>query len=140
MAKTTLSINDTLSLYLNGVALPGDYGGTLYFRAHTADPGLTGDGTINECTYTGYAAVAIVRDNTGTGWTTTGTTRSNAVEKTFPQCTGVSDDETITHLTINTAAIGAGRVFSKGSLASPVRITYLATPRIVVGAATVQEA
>ena len=140
MSKSNLSIQDTLSLYLNGVALPGDYGGTLYFRAHTADPGLTGVGTVNECTYTGYAAVAIVRDNTGTGWTTSGTTRATATDKNFPQCTGVADDETITHLTINTAATGAGRVFSKGALTNPVRVTYLATPRIIAGAATVQEA
>jgi hypothetical protein len=140
MSKSTLSIGDVLSLFLNGVALPGDYGSTLYLRAHTADPGLTGVGTVNECAYTGYAAVSIVRDNTGAGWTISGTTRSNAGEKTFPQCTGVADDETITHLSINTAATGAGRVFAKGALTNPVRVTYLATPRIVVGAATVQEA
>jgi hypothetical protein len=122
------------------VALPAAYGSTLYIRAHTADPGLTGDGTINECTYTGYAAVAVTRDNTGAGFTISGTTRSNAGELTFPQCTGVTDDETITHLTVNTAADGAGRVIGKGALNQELRVTNQITPRLLPGALTYQEA
>jgi hypothetical protein len=140
MAKSNLHAGDVLSLVLNGVALPAAYGSTLYVRAHTADPGLTGDGTVNECTYTGYAAVAVTRDNTGAGFTTTGTTRSNAGELTLPQCTGVADDQTITHLTLNTAATGAGRVIGKGALAQGLRVTNLITPRLLAGALTYQEA
>jgi len=141
MAKQNPHIADILSLVLNGVTLPVDYGSTLYLRAHTADPGLSGDGTVSECTYTGYAAVSLVRDNTGTtGFSTTGTTRYNLVEKTFPQCTGVSDDETISHLSLNTAGTGAGRGIGKGALAANIRVTYLATPRLVAGALTYQEA
>lgn len=41
--------------------------GSLYLSLHTADPGLTGDQTTSEATYTSYTRVGVVR--TSSGWT-----------------------------------------------------------------------
>lgn len=138
MAKSTLSLGDVLSALLNGVALPGAYGGNLYISLHTGDPGTTGDQTVNECAYTSYARVAIVRDNTGAGFTTSGGTRSNSAEVTFPTCTGGT--ETATFAAIGTASSGAGRVLYKGSLVSSLAISNNITPRFIASALQVTEA
>lgn len=139
MTKSSLTIQDILSLVLNGVALPVAYGGNLYLSLHTADPGATGDQTVNEISYTGYARVAIVRDNSGTGWTTSGNPRTNVSEITFGTRSDVGSG-TVTHGALGTALSGAGRLLYKGSVASALIVTQNVTPRIVVGAAQLTEA
>jgi hypothetical protein len=139
MAKSALSLGDVLSSLLNAVALPGAYGGNLYIALHTGDPGTTGDQTVNECAYAGpYARVAVVRDNTGAGFTTSTSTRSNAAEITFPTCTGGS--ETATYVSVGTASTGTGRVLYKGALSSSLAISNNITPRFIPSALQVTEA
>ncbi len=138
MAKSSLSIGDVLSAILNAVALPGAYGGNLYVSLHTGDPGTGGDQTTNECAYTSYARVAVVRDNTGAGFTTSGGTRNNAAEVTFPTCTGGT--ETATYVAIGTASSGSGRVLYKGALSSSLAISNNITPRFIATALQVTEA
>jgi hypothetical protein len=138
MAKSTLSLGDVLSAILNNVSLPGAYGSNLYAALHTGDPGTTGDQTVNECAYTSYARGAIARDNTGAGFTTSGSTRSNAGEVTFPTCTGGT--ETATFVSIGTASTGTGRVLYKGALSSSLAISNNITPRFIASALQVTEA
>ena len=138
MAKSTLSLGDVLSALLNNVSLPGAYGSNLYISLHTGDPGTTGDQTVNECAYTSYARVAVARDNTGAGFTTSGGTRSNSAEITFPTCTGGA--ETATYVSIGTASSGAGRVLYKGALSSSLAISNNITPRFIAAALQVTEA
>lgn len=138
MAKSTLSIGDVLSAILNAVSLPGAYGGNLYISLHTGDPGTTGDQTVNECAYTSYARVAVVRDNTGSGFTNSGSTRSNAAEITFPTCTGGT--ETVTYVAIGTASSSTGRVLYKGALTSSIAVSNNITPRFIASALQVTEA
>lgn len=139
MTKSSLTIQDILSLVLNGVALPGAYGGNLYLSLHTADPGSSGDQTVNEISYTGYARVAIVRDNSGTGWTISGNPRTNVGELTFGTRSDVGS-ATITHGALGTASSGAGRLLYKGAVASNLIVTQNVTPRLVVGALQLTEA
>jgi hypothetical protein len=82
--------------------------------------------------------VAIARDNTGAGFTTSGSTRSNAGEVTFPTCTGGT--ETATFVSIGTAASGTGRVLYKGALSSSLAISNNITPRFIASALQVTEA
>lgn len=138
MAKSSLSIGDVLSALLNGVSLPGAYGGNLYVSLHTGDPGTGGDQTTNECAYTSYARVAVVRDNTGAGFTTSGSTRSNSAEVTFPTCTGGT--ETVTFVAVGTASSGTGRVLYKGALSSSLAVSNNITPRFIASALQVTEA
>lgn len=138
MAKSSLSIGDVLSSLLNAVALPGAYGSNLYISLHTGDPGSTGDQTVNECAYTSYARVAVARDNTGAGFTTSTSTRSNSAEVTFPTCTGGT--ETATYVGIGTASSSTGRLLYKGALTSSLAISNNITPRFIASALQVTEA
>lgn len=81
----------------------------LYLSGHTSNPGDGGPQTASEATYTSYARTAIPRDSS-TGWNFTDLSsqgdNKNIIE--LPQCSGVSDDQTLTWWGIGTAASGAG--------------------------------
>ena len=93
--------------------------GSFYISLHTADPGESGNQNTNEATYTGYARVAVVRS--GSGWTLTTSTISNAALVQFAQCTGGSN--TLTHFGIGTdSGSGAGNLLFKGALTSSLSV------------------
>lgn len=80
--------------------------GNLYVSLHTADPGITGDQTVNEATYTGYSRVGVVRS--GAGWTVAAGVMRNAANINFGLCT--LGAEIITHFGIGTDAAGVGQM------------------------------
>lgn len=142
MAKSNATRNDYVKFIANGTAMPA-YGSTWYFHWHTADPGLTGTSATNEATYTGYARVPVSRDSAGLTVcdpdgtpNASGTAFKNTAEVTFPECTGVSDDEVITHASICTSG---GQIIYKTALTAQIRVNNLDTPRIPVGAAIFKE-
>jgi len=116
MSKSNTWETGLLNLVFNNVAfaglgdagglLPSAAGGSLYLSLHTADPGEAGDQTTNECAYTGYARLAVVR--TSGGWTISGNQASNAALAAFAQCTGGSS--TAFFCGIGTASSGAGKL------------------------------
>jgi hypothetical protein len=142
MPKANVTRNDFVKFIANSVAMPS-YGGTLYAHFHTADPGLTGTSSTNEVSYTGYARVAV--DRSGSGFTicdpngtpnANGTSFKNAAEITFPECTGVSDDVIITHLSL---CNNSGQILYSAALTASIRVTNLITPRVVAGSAIFKE-
>ncbi len=126
-------VGDTTGLPSSGSA------GNLYVSLHTATPGDGGDQTTNEVNYTGYLRVAVVR--TSGGWTVAesgGTaTAVNAVQITFPQCTGGSN--TATYVGIGTATSGAGKLLYYGALSSSLNISNNITPAISSGQLSISE-
>ena len=92
--------------------------GNLYVALHTADPGEGGDQTTNECTYTGYGRVAVVRS--GSGFTVSGNQVSNAAAITFGACTAGSN--TATHFSIGVASSGASQILLSGALGASLAI------------------
>jgi len=88
--------------------------GSLYVALHTTDPGEAGDQTSNEATYTSYARVAVARS--GSGFTVSGNSVSNAAATTFPAATGGSN--TIQFFSIGVASSGASVIVAKGVLGS----------------------
>ena len=110
---------------LQNSATAGDF----YVSLHTADPGETGDQTTNEATYTDYARVAVARS--GSGWTVSGNTVSNAAAIEFPAATGGSD--TVTHFGIGSDSSGTGNLFFKGALSSSRSISTGITPSFAIG-------
>lgn len=61
-------LNSSITLVGDATGLPAAATvGSLYVSLHTADPGVGGDQSTNEATYTSYARVAVAR-TTG-GWT-----------------------------------------------------------------------
>jgi len=96
---------------------------------HTGDPGEAGNQTTNEAAYTSYARVAVARS--GSGWTVSGNTVTNAALIQFPQCTGGS--ETITHFAIGTASSSTGKVLYKGALSSSLAVSSGIQPQFGAG-------
>ena len=134
MSKSNSLENAFVAFIANAIAMPS-YGGDLVVSLHTADPGEGGTQQTNECAYTSYARVSVLRD--ASGWTVSGNQFSNTAEITFPECTGGS--ETATHFAIGTDTTGVGLVLYKGALTAGLAISNLITPRFPAGTLVVQE-
>lgn len=92
--------------------------GSLYFSLHTADPGETGNQATSECTYTGYARVAVARS--AAGFVVTGSSVSPSGSVVFPAGSGGSG--TATFFGLGTAASGNGVLLYSGAM-SPTVVT-----------------
>lgn len=103
---------------------------SLYVALHTGDPGEGGTQTTNECAYTSYARVAVVR--TSGGWTVSGNQVSNTAAITFPAATGGS--ETATYYSVGHATSGASAIISSGALTAGLAISSGITPAFAIGA------
>lgn len=101
--------------------------GSLYVSLHTADPGEAGDQTTSESAYTNYARVAVARS--GSGWTVSGNSVSNAAAVTFPAC-GASGS-TITHFGIGTDSSGTGTLLFSGTCS--LSVSSGITPSFAIG-------
>lgn len=142
MSKGNTYENDLLLLIFNATAIANiaDNAASspltnLYVSLHTGDPGEAGNQTTSECAYTSYARVAVARS--GSGWTVSGNTATNAALVQFPQCTGGS--ESITHFAIGTAASSTGKVLYKGALGSSLAVSSGIQPQFAAGDLDVQE-
>lgn len=136
MSKSNTTENDLIKFYAQATAMPS-YGTNLYLHLHTADPGEGGTSSTTEASYTSYARVTKLRDNTD--WTicdpdgtpnASGSAFKNAVDVVFPECSGVADDEIETHGSICT---NGGQILYSGALTAPIRITNLTTPYFPAG-------
>lgn len=107
----------------------------LFVSLHTADPGEAGTQATNEAAYTSYARVAVARS--GSGWTVTGNTVTNAALIQFPQCTGGS--ETITHVGVGLATSGSTTLLYKGALSSSLAVSSGIQPQFAAGALSIAE-
>lgn len=136
MSKGNTFENDLLLLIFNATAIANIADNaasspltSLYVSLHTGDPGEAGNQTTNEAAYTSYARVAVARS--GSGWTVSGNTVTNAALIQFPQCTGGS--ETITHFAIGTAASSTGKLLYKGALSSSLAVSSGIQPQFGAG-------
>jgi hypothetical protein len=99
--------------------------GSLYIALHTTACTDAAAGT--ECTYSGYARVAVGRTS---GWTIAGSNGSNAAAITFGENTGTS--QTATHMSIYTALTG-GDYLAWADLDSSITIDNGTIPEIPIG-------
>ncbi len=133
MAKTTAWENALLELVFNNNAVPfiGDdaglvgstTAGNLYISLHTADP-TSGDQTLNETNYVGYARVPVAR--TSDGWTVSGGSVTNNITIYFPICTGGAS--TVNWVGVGTSSSGAGELLYSGQLNIDLIISNNITP------------
>ena len=121
---------DLLEKIFKATTIPWDGNSNLYLALHTADPGETGVQTTSEATYTSYARVTVSRS--GTGWTVSNPTATNAALVQFPTCTGSTN--TITHVSIGTASSGTGQILVKGALNSSLSVSSGIQPQFSAGA------
>jgi hypothetical protein len=145
MPKGTTASNEILALVLNATAIANiaDNAASspltnLYVALHTSNPGAGGTQLTNEGTvYTNYARVAVAR-TTG-GWVApSGGASSNTALIQFPTC-GASG-ATITHVSIGTAASGAGKILYFGALNSSLAVANLIQPQFNANDLDVTEA
>ena len=125
--------NDLMEYIFKNTSPSWDAAGSLYVSLHTGDPGEAGTQTSSESAYTSYARVAVARS--GSGFTVSGATASNAAIINFPQCTGGS--ETITHFGIGTASSGTGKLLYSGALTASRAISSGITPQVAIGALSI---
>jgi hypothetical protein len=121
MPKGTTSSNDYLKLLYQATAVANiaDNAASapltnLYASLHSAYPGVGGDQTTSEISYTGYARVAVARS--GSGWTVTGNSVSPVAQINFGQCTGGT--ATAMFFATGTAASSTGKLLHFGPIGS----------------------
>lgn len=142
MSKGNTYENDLLLLIFNATAIPNIADNaasspltSLYVSLHTADPGEAGTQTTSECAYGSYARVAVARS--GSGWTVSGNTATNAALIQFPQCS--SGSETVTYFAVGTAASSTGKVLYKGALSSSLAVSSGIQPQFASGDLDISE-
>lgn len=146
MSKSNTFENDLLLLLFNNTAIaligdssgvqPSATAGSLYISLHTSDPGEAGSQNTNETAYTNYARQAVARS--GSGWTVSGNTVSNAALIQFPTC-GASG-ATITHFGVGCeSGTGAGKLLYSGELSSPLAVSSGIQPQFAIGELDVTE-
>ena len=141
MSKSDTFENDLLKLIFQatGIANIADNAAgspltNLYCAIHTADPGEAGVQTASECSYGGYARVAVAR--TSGGWTITGNSVSPVQNITFP--IAVSGSQTATHWSVGVASSGGSKVLYSGAISPNIVISTGVTP-VLTQATTVTE-
>jgi len=136
MPKGSLTATDVLNKVFLATDPAWNANSYVYLALHTADPTASGNQTSSEATYTSYDRVQVAR--TSGGWDVSGTTARNHALLQFPQCTGGSN--TITHVSVGTAASGSGQILYVGALSSPLSVTNLIQPQFAATGLTVTEA
>lgn len=119
--------NANIALIGDAIGIRGSTtAGSLYMALHTADPGEAGDQTASECTYTGYARVAVARSSAG--FTVTTNSVALAAAANFPNPTNATNlPQTATHFSVGTAATLAGKVLYKGTITPNIVISNTGT-------------
>lgn len=133
MSKSNTTETDILEYVFKATAISWDAIGNLYLALHTADPTETGSYAA-EANYTSYARIPVVRS--GTGWSVSGGTATNASLVQFPQCTGGSN--VVTYVSIGTALTG-GQMLYSGALNTPLTITNLIQPQFAASSLSITE-
>lgn len=135
MSKGNTTENDLMKYIFNGTAISWAAATDWYLALHTADPGEGGSQTTSETAYTGYTRVLVNRS--GSGWTVTANQAVNAALLQFPQCTAGSS--VVTHVSVGTAASGAGQILYSGSLSASLSVSTGIQPQISASALVIEE-
>lgn len=139
--KTTQSANDIINYMLRNVAPSWGSNANLYLALHTGAVTVGGDQTSNEVSYTGYARIPLIRNNsTGVFSTSTAASSSNNALLQFGNPTGGSFPIVITHVSIGENSVGAGTVIATGALSPSLTINLNNQPQFATNTLILQEA
>ena len=132
--KTTAFGNAVLKLIFWGTAIPdiaeNDTTSPLtqfYVALHTADPGEVGNQSTAEIAYTGYARIPIAR--TAGQWNIVGDVVNPVYDIDFAARSDVGTANA-THISIGSAAAGAGTIYYFGAINPVIAVSQGVTPRI----------
>lgn len=139
-SKTTQSANDVMNWMASNVAPSWDGATILYASLHTGAVGLGGDQTTNEVAYTGYARIALLRNNvTGEFTVASGGSVSNKNLLQFGNAAAGTFPITASHIGIGENPSGAGTIIASGAITSPYSFFQNTNPQIPVGNLVWQE-
>lgn len=141
MPKSTLFANDVLALIFNATAIANlaQNNGTspatsMVFALHTAIPGLAGDQSTSEISYTGYARVNVLRQASGFAAPSGGIIFPAANVDFGAMSAGAGG--TVTHASIGTTpSTTANKMLYYGSVTPTIAVTNGVTPRLTGAAA-----
>lgn len=133
MPKSTAYANALLKLIFNAIPFSGmardDAAGNqfLYLALHIADPGVGGDQTTSEISYTGYARLPIAR-NSGEIYIN-GNNLFLVYTQYFGQMTGGAGG-LATHISIGLASSGAGMILHRIPISPNIAVVTGTRPRV----------
>ena len=127
-ALLSFLFNRTTGSWGNIFADPSGALSSFYIALHTADPtAAAANQTVNEVAYSGYARVAVPRDNVS--FLVTGMTVRPLANIDFPICTSGSA-VTATHWSIGTGAGGSSAILYSGAVTPNITINTGTIPRL----------
>jgi hypothetical protein len=135
MSKGNTTENDVLLKLFNATELSWDANTDLYVALHTGDPGESGNQQSSECAFGSYARQTVARS--GSGWTVSGNTATNAATISFPECS--SGSETVSYVSIGTASSGTGQILYSGALSASRSVSSGITLQFAAGALDITE-
>jgi hypothetical protein len=118
---TWANVGDATGIVGSGTA------GSWFMSLHTATPGVAGDQTTNEISYTGYARVAVAR--TSGGWTATTNPATLAALISWGTMTAGTGG-TATFVGLGRASSGAGELVLFGAISPTIAVTNGVTPQL----------
>ena len=131
MSLSNATETATLDMHLRGTDPSYRAGATNYLALFTADPTETGS-LANECTYTGYARVALTK---ASAWTGTASPFTNTSLIQFGACTAGTN--AVTHFAVVDTASGAVSQMISGALAATLNVSAGIQPQFQAGALSI---
>lgn len=104
--------------------------GNFYMQLHTASPGVGGNQSTNEISYTGYTRIPIPRDGSIIDGTVNPVALLSNID--FGLMTGGAGG-TVTHASIGTASSGAGHLVQIFTVTPNIVVSNGVTPRLTAG-------
>lgn len=136
MSMSNATENDVLELMLKGTDPSWRAGATQYLALVTDAAGAVSEASpvANECTYTGYARVALTK---ASAWTDNGSNFTNAALIQFGKRTDGGATQTATAFVICDTASGAINMAVIGTLSASLDIALNIQPQFSIGDLTV---
>ena len=130
MSMDNVTENDVLKMLLQGTDPSYRTDATQYIALLTGAAPSEAAPMTNECTYTGYARVAMTK---ATGWTDGGSSFTNVAAVTFGARTDGGAVQTATYFAVVDSASGAVTFCITGELSTPLAITQNIQPIFAIG-------
>jgi len=130
MSMDNVTENDVLKMLLQGTDPSYRTDATQYIALITGAAPSEAAPMTNECTYTGYARVAMTK---ATGWADGGSSFTNVAAVTFGARTDAGAVQTATYFAVVNSASGAVLFCITGELSTPLAITQNIQPIFAIG-------
>lgn len=134
MSMSNATENDVLEMLLKGVDPSWRAGATQYLALVTGVSVDEASPLANECTYTGYARVALTKSS---AWTDNGSNFTNAALIQFGKRTDGGATQTVTHAIVVDTASGAVGMAIIAQLAANLDVSQNIQPQFAIGDITV---